>query len=163
MSVKAIIDGVLEREGGGRVTNDSADHGGRTQYGISERSHAAAWADGKVTEAEARDIYESKYYKGPGYDQIPDSHAKTREQLVDFAVNSGPYIATQKLQEAVGTKVDGKFGKETLAKLLAIDDRSIANLLAVARIRMLGRIVQKNNTQARWISGWLNRATEWIH
>ena len=58
--IDKIIDDVLEREGGAAVTNLPEDRGGRTQYGISERFHKDAWADGKVTKAEARTIYEQK-------------------------------------------------------------------------------------------------------
>ena len=46
--IDKIIDDVLEREGGATVTNLPEDRGGRTQYGISERFHKDAWADGKV-------------------------------------------------------------------------------------------------------------------
>jgi lysozyme family protein len=34
-SFDSIIDEILIKEGGGEVTNDPSDNGGRTQYGIS--------------------------------------------------------------------------------------------------------------------------------
>ena len=53
-NIDRIIDNVIAAEGGSTATNDPADGGGRTQYGISERANPEAWADGKVTAEEAR-------------------------------------------------------------------------------------------------------------
>ena len=105
MSIKDIIDDVIRREGGEKATNDEHDGGGRTQFGIAERSNPQAWADGKVTEAEARAIYTAKYIVGPGFDRITDP--RLQAQLVDFGVTSGPAVAIQKVQSLVGQEPDG--------------------------------------------------------
>lgn len=159
---KKIIDAILEHEGGATETNSPKDKGGRTKYGISEKSNPSAWADGTVTEAEAREIYEQKYIKGPGFDRIPESHPRTKELLVDWGVISGPELAKQELQGVLGVVKDGQLGPKTLQALLGIDDRSLANLIAAARIRMMGRIVKRDPSQLRWLNGWLNRALEWV-
>lgn len=156
-----VIDDVLVREGGAKVTNDSQDAGGRTQFGISERSNPEAWADGKVTEREAREIYLKKYVVGPGFHRIPPSHKHTQTQLIDFFVLSG-YEATIKLQEILKVKADGIFGSKTLAAMLGTDDRTLNNLLMAARVRMIGRIVKKTPSQLKWINGWLERATSFL-
>ena len=161
-----IIAEVIRREAGddpnGGYTNDPTDTGGRTQFGIAEKSNPAAWADNKVTLEEAKEIYFNKYVKGPGYDKIPESHSFVASQLVDFGVNSGPYIATQKLQVVLGQEVDGVFGPATRQALIAAEPRTVGNKLAVERLKMLGRIVAKNPSQAKFISGWINRAVEFI-
>ena len=153
-----IIDGVIEREGGSRVINDPLDPGGRTAYGISERANPEAWADGKVTAQEAKEIFLNKYVIWPGFHRIPPSHKYVQEQLIDWGVNSGPSIAIKSLQEILKVKPDGVFGPKTLQALLGMDDRSLNNLLVAARVRMLGRVVQRSPNQLKWLSGWLNRA-----
>ena len=161
----AVIDAVIQREGGAKATNDPLDPGGRTQYGISERANPEAWRDGQVTAQEAREIFLSKYVVWPKFHTIPASHKWTQEQLIDFGVHSGPSQATMKLQECLNEagadpklKIDGDFGSKTLQVLTGLDDRSINNLLMAARIRLLGRVVQKNFNQLNKLSGFLGRA-----
>lgn len=162
MDVKAIIDDVLKREGGAKVTNDPTDRGGRTQYGIAERSNPKAWADGVVTEAEAREIYERKYVIYPGFDKITASHARLQHQLIDFGVNSGSLLAIEKLQAILGVKVDGKLGPKTLEAIIASDPKELNNKLVAERARMIGRIVSKNPSQCKFISGWLTRVLDFL-
>lgn len=155
-----IISDVIKREGGATVTQNPNDQGGRTQYGISEKANPEAWADGKVTAEEARAIYESKYLKGPGFDKISD--VKLQAQLVDFGVNSGPRIAIQKLQGVIGAAVDGVLGPHTLELLAKLNPRDVSNNLVAARVRMIGRIVQKNPSQLQFLYGWLDRALQFL-
>lgn len=155
-----LIDSIILREGGSKATNDSSDRGGRTQYGISERSNPEAWKDGKVDYEEARKIYQRRYLE-------PFKGLETYifyEQLVDFGVTSGPRLAIQKLQEILGMEVDGIVGEETLAKVSESSSfsRVLNNNLLASRIKMIGRIVQKNPSQVKFLSGWLNRALEFI-
>lgn len=155
-----LIDDVIHREGDDKVTNDPKDKGGRTQYGISEKSHPDAWKDGKVTYEEARAIYEQKYLTGPGFDKIQDP--KLQVLLVDYGVNSGPQLAIMELQKILKVDVDGKLGPKTLAAIEREEPRRLANKLALARIKMIGRIVKRDPSQLEYINGWLNRAGEFI-
>lgn len=157
-----IIADIEHREGDGAVTNDSVDGGGRTQYGISERANPAAWADGKVTEAEARVIYEQKYVIGPGFDRISDP--LLRAQLVDFGVNSGSGIAIKYLQNVLDVERDAVLGPATLEALRTYVPvrTSVNNALVAARIQMIGKLVQKNPTQLKFLGGWLSRALEFL-
>jgi lysozyme family protein len=159
-SVDEIIEGVIEREGGGKVTNDPVDKGGRTQYGISEKSNPAAWADGKVTADEARAIYLKKYVEGPGFDKVVDRQLQT--QLIDFGVNSGPSIAIKKLQQVVGTEQDGVLGPETLAAVNSCHADDVNTSLVILRVKMIGQIVVKNPAQLRFLNGWLDRALQFL-
>mgnify|MGYP001583103077 CR=1 FL=1 len=160
-----VIDDVIAREGGEKATNDPLDPGGRTQFGISERANPEAWKDGHVTAQEAREIFLSKYVVWPKFHTIPTSHKFTQEQLIDFGVHSGPAQAVMKLQDCLNEaganpklKVDGDFGTKTLDVLLGLDDRTVNNLLLAARIRLLGRVVQRNSNQLNKLGGFLNRA-----
>lgn len=155
-----IVDDVIQREGGAKVTNDTHDGGGRTQYGISERANPEAWADGKVTEAEARAIYEQKYVIYPGFHHVQDDHL--RAHLVDFGVNSGPQVAISKLQEILGVIVDGILGVKTLAALTQRHADDVNNRLVASRVLMIGRIVQKVPSQLKYLVGWLDRSLSFM-
>ena len=158
-----IIKAILKREdpsGLGVVTNDPADTGGLTQFGLTKRDNPAEWADGKVTSDEAYHAYERKYLHGPGYAKIPSTHRRILGQLVDFGVNSGPGVATKKLQEILGVETDGVFGEETLAALIQRNDAEVNNKLVQARVKMICKIVKANPSQLKWLNGWVNRAFE---
>ena len=157
-TIEEIITDILQREGG--LVNNPADKGGRTDKGISEKYHPKAWADGKVTEAEARAIYLKKYVLTPGFDKIKGSHLQT--QLVDFGVHSGPQLAIMKLQGIIGTKQDGILGPKSLTTLGEMDPKYVNNRLMVERIRMIGRIVGKDRSQAQFLNGWLERACQFL-
>lgn len=160
--VDKLIDDIIQREGGAKTTNDPKDKGGRTQYGISEKSFPEAWKDDKVTEQEAREIYLTKFVIGPGFSKIPPSHAKIQSILVDWGVNSGPVIAIQNLQRLLVVPVDGVFGPGTLAALIAADPQLLAAKLCRSRVQMIARVVQKNPSQLKFLTGWLDRALSFI-
>lgn len=155
---ESIITDILRREGD--ATNDPLDAGGRTKFGISERSNPGAWADGDVTEDEARAIYRNKYITGPGFDRISDHHL--RAQLVDFAVNSGPAVAIMKLQEILEVPADGVLGPATLNRLVQEHPEFVSNALVSKRILMICRIVKKNPSQLKFLEGWVTRALEFL-
>lgn len=162
MTIDDDITDEIRREGGATATDDASDHGGRTQYGISEKANPEAWLDGKVTEPEARDIYLRKYVIGPGWSRLPATHGKLQAQLIDWTVTTGAFYVTQKLQTILGLPQDGLMGPHTLAAITASDPVKLNNQLAVERIKMLGRLVVKDPSQAKFIVGWLNRATDFI-
>jgi lysozyme family protein len=156
-----LIDDIIRREDpAGTIVNDPADRGGRTKFGISERSNPDAWKDGDVSHAEARAIYETKYLKGPGFDKI--THPRLRDILVDFGVTSGPQLAIMKLQEILKTEVDGVLGPKTLTAIETWEPRRLVNKIALARVQMAGRIVKRDPSQIKWLGGWLNRFSEFV-
>lgn len=152
------IDDIIKREGG--LTNDPLDPGGRTDKGISARSNPEAWKDGKVTEEEARAIYEAKYFKGPGFDKVPDPTLQA--QLTDFGVLSGPAVAIRNLQTILGCHPDGVLGPETLLALSTANLRVVNNHLVAARVRMICRLVQANPPQLRFLLGWADRSLQFL-
>ena len=157
-TIEEIITDVIKREG--PETNDPLDKGGRTAFGISEKSNPAAWADNVVTEEEARALYEKKYVEGPGFKRIHDPYLKT--QLIDYGVNSGPQLAIMELQKILKVTVDGSIGPETLGAIDRVDNRHLNNMLVRARVKMFGRIVKKDISQVRFLEGWLDRALQFL-
>lgn len=156
--IETVIEAVIKEEGG--FSNDPADKGGRTQYGIAEKFHPEAWADGQVTQEEARNIYFKKYVEGPGFSGVKNT--PLLHQLVDFGVNSGPFVATQHLQTALGVEVDGKIGPKTLEALEKADQTLVNNKIVASRVKLLCKICVKNPSQLKFLSGWVDRAFEFL-
>lgn len=155
-----IIDALLDREGRDKETNYPEDKGGRTKWGISEKANPKAWADGDVTESEAREIFESKYVTSPGFHKIEDPALK--ESLIDFGVMSGPGLAISKLQGILKVDQDGVLGPKTLAAIAAWEPRRLTNKLALERVKMASRVVKKDPSQLKFIEGWINRFSEFV-
>lgn len=164
-NIKTLIDKIIDEETPNDnpataideraiITNRKNDLGGRTQWGISEPANPQAWQDGKVTEDEARSIYHRKYIKP--FEGVQDE--RLLAQMVDFGVTSGPGLVAQKVQEILQLEVDGIVGPHTLEAINSADPIRLNNQLALARIKMIGRIVHNRPAQAENINGWINRA-----
>jgi len=164
-----IVDEIIRREGGATETNDPDDSGGRTKYGISERAHPEAWADGDVSYDEARTIYEKVYILDEKFHLIPDE--KLKHQVIDFGVPSGPDRAARLLQQVLGVPVDGSIGPKTLeaiknypsGKLFGIDVPGIVLLnLAFRDAREIyyAALAKRRPKDLKYLVGWLRRAQE---
>lgn len=168
MDAKAIIDEILVREGGAKFTNRPADRGGPTKYGITQATLSRWWGKPvtiedvqNLTEAEARQIYESEYIAKPGFDKI--AYGPLQAHVIDFGVNSGQETSIKYLQSLVGALVDGQFGpKSQLAVNSYPDQAKLTRLHARERLRFLGRLITRDPKQAENASGWINRVTEFM-
>lgn len=94
---------------GGYVDHPS-DPGGRTKYGISQRSYPGEDIAGMTLER-AKAIYRRDFWGPAGCDAVPDG---VKFDLFDAAVNSGVKAAAKMLQRAVGETEDGVIGPRTL-------------------------------------------------
>ena len=162
------IDEIIRREGGEKETNDPDDSGGRTKYGISERAHPEAWADGDVSRTEARNIYEKIYILAERFNLLPES---LKHQVVDHGVPSGPDTATRILQQVLGVPVDGNIGPKTLeavanypsGKLFGTEVPGIVLLnLAFRDARAIhyATIAKRRPKDLKFLLGWLKRSQE---
>lgn len=147
------IDLVLKLEGG--ETNDPDDPGGRTKYGLTQRTYPHLDFD-MLTESQARAIYKIDWWEKYGYDRLPASIAVLLFQL---AVNMGPSSAHMLLQRALAdvgmpVQADGKLGPVTIQSTHAYRYPDVlASLLragAIERYRRLGK--------PRFLAGWVRRA-----
>lgn len=163
-----IVDDIIRREGGSDVTNDPSDSGGRTQYGISERSNPEAWRDGKVTYSEARTIYEKVYILSEHFNLLPEV---LKHQVVDFGVPSGPDTAARMLQQVLGVPIDGQIGAKTIeaiqnypaGKLFGVDvPGSVLLNLAFrdARTLFYVTLAKKRPKDQKYVLGWVKRGQE---
>ena len=170
--IDEIITDVLKAEGWDKYTNDPADRGGPTKWGITLK----AWAEYRgrdvseqevqdITEAQARDFYEKLYIIGPKFHQLPE---KLIPLVVDGGVNSGVRAASKWVQRAVGAKQDGWIGPQTLVAVQ--DQNQLTTFLRIVayRTKLYGRLVAGDsqlkaaqkagfNLQAKFAGGWNNR------
>lgn len=154
-----LIDEIIEREGR-KDTNNPNDSGGRTKYGISERSHPGAWLNGPPSLEEAKRIFYQEYISDQGFDKIKPDYLM--EQVVDFGVHSGPAVAAMHLQRILGVQADGRVGPITLAVLARRDPLELNTELVKSRVQLLARIVQKRPKDLEFLWGWLNRALSFL-
>lgn len=135
-TVDAIIGEVLRREGP-QYTNNPADSGGPTKYGITQaalsayRGRQVSAADvAALTESEAWNVYRERYVARPGYTAVLAESEAIAAELVDTGVNLGPARATEFLQRSLNAlnrqgkdyadiSVDGDCGPGTVRALHA--------------------------------------------
>lgn len=120
-------------EGTALVSDDNG--AGRARYGITERSHPEAWRDGDVTQEEARQIYQEKYWKPLGLDELP---AGLAHAAFDTAINMGAGAARDLLRQANGSI-------QRFSELRRARYRSIAANDA-------------DGSSRQYLNGWLERA-----
>jgi len=129
MDVDALIDELMEREGG--YVNHPADKGGPTRFGITEtvaRAHGYAGAMASLPREEAAAIYRRLYWLRPKLDAVAQRSGKLAAELFDTGANMGPAVAATFLQRALTALnrsaqdypdlvPDGRVGPATLAAL----------------------------------------------
>ena len=129
MDVDALIDELMEREGG--YVNHPADKGGPTRFGITEtvaRAHGYAGAMASLPRGEAAAIYRRLYWLRPKLDAVAQRSGKLAAELFDTGANMGPAVAATFLQRALTALnrsaqdypdlvPDGRVGPATLAAL----------------------------------------------
>jgi len=166
MDTKALIDGIIRREGG--FINKAEDRGGPTKYGITQKT-LTAWRKRRATaddirglkRAEAVEIYRQRYIVRPRFDKIKD--ANLQELVIDSGVNHGTRLAAKWLQRAAGVKPDGKVGPKTLRAVNRPGNADpIRKQVLAMRVRFYGRIITRDPTQAVFAYGWCSRAAEFI-
>jgi lysozyme family protein len=102
VSIDSLIDGVLGREGG--YSNNPADTGGPTMWGITERVARRSGYTGPMNALPrdtAKDIYFNEYVRTPGFASIMSVSESIAEELVDTGVNMGPGVASLFIQECL--------------------------------------------------------------
>jgi lysozyme family protein len=164
------IAAIIKAEGGDRFTNNPADPGGATKFGITARGLAECWGR-PVSPAEIASLTDDDAYAfyrwlaaDSKIDQIPNE--AVLHVVFDAAVNMGRTPAIRLLQRALGVKADGVIGPVTLAAVPHLDGLRLARIALAERMEFYGRLAAGDLTDAdkdgipdrlEFLPGWLNR------
>lgn len=172
VSVDAMIDDVLRREGG--FVDHPADRGGPTNMGITQETlgRHLKWISTvaevrHMDENVARAIYRRNYYEQPIINKLP---AVIQPFVFDSAVNHGPRRAIRFVQRVCNDAgfgplvMDGVIGPETCAAAaqasLGMGKGVMLQALVKERRELYRRICQRDASQRVFIDGWMARLAE---
>lgn len=155
---KKAFNYMLKNEGG--YVNSSADPGGETKYGISQRSYPNLNIR-QLSLKDAQKIYFCDYWLKGKFEQISDDTLAI--QLFDLSTNLGIKAETIVLQRAlrsVGINVqeDGLLGPVTLSATNNADPQALLAAIKSEAAGYYRLIAAKNPQQQKFLSGWLRRA-----
>jgi len=179
---------ILKNEGG--YVDDPDDRGGETYRGISRKNFPEwlGWKfidryrrhlnkEKKMNKNEklqefVKQFYYDKFWLKNKCDKIEKMSDKISLEIFDTAINCGSFRAITFLQKTINllgnginieTSIDGKIGNITIEKLdllLPKYERAIYASLNYFQAKHYIDICEKNNSQYKYIRGWLTRASE---
>ncbi|QCW20366.1 peptidoglycan domain protein [Flavobacterium phage FPSV-S1] len=164
--IKNLAPKIARWEGG--YVNDKTDRGGATNMGVT----LGTWrqigydkdGDGDIDAIDIKLLntkdFEAvlrQYWNRWQADKIVNQ--SIAEILVDWVWGSGKWgiIIPQRL---LGLEEDGVVGAVTLLKINSQDPETIFKLIFEARVKFLKDIVKRDQKQAKFIKGWLNRLSD---
>lgn len=188
MNFEDVIDKVLDREapkwrqGDAGFTDDPADSGGPTAYGVTQAVARANGYHGEMRDMPlsfAREVYRKRFIVRPGFDKVWLASIPVGNELIDTGVNMGPAVAATMLQRwlnglnAQGSRyadlfVDGAIGEvtvEALRKFLrwrgADGERVLVAALNCTQGTHYLEIAERKAANESFLYGWiLNRVVQ---
>lgn len=136
--------------------DDPNDKGGRTKFGIDQRSHKRTDI-AALTVDDALEIYWHTYWLPSLADQCPRGYG---EIACDIRVNNGAKYVWKIIQRGLrdaGEKLDddGAYGRMTAAAMARVGPRGLSFVLD--RRERYYREVAKKPGNAGYLRGWINR------
>lgn len=157
------LEFVLPHEGG--YSDNPADRGGPTMYGITQETARRHGYTGPMQELPlevAASIYGQSYW--PGLEAVANQAvaSKILDLRVNFGVAGGNIVAQTAVNQLVDppTAVDGKWGPDTLESINAADPAALLDELATAAAARYQSIVDRNPSQEVFLRGWMKRALD---
>jgi lysozyme family protein len=145
------VNWLLGPEIEGEHSNDPADKGGDTWYGLARRwNQDMPWPP---TRGQAIQRYRARYWDACRCDELPPVIAVA---VFDAAVQHDPDDAARFLQRAIGASVDGDIGPKTLGKAAEADAATLANFLSY-RALYYTKLTHDDRSQMRFARGWARR------
>lgn len=186
-NIDRVLRSVLRLEGWPAPAKlEPGDAGGLTRGGITafgwgtyrglRRLATRAELDA-ITEDEALTFYFERYVERPGFLELIDQ--RLRALAVDWGVTSGPDDPIKAIQRSLRDRglyagaIDGVLGPKTKAATFADrDPRQLYRDVFAARVRhylavgfdvhVLRFLDDNNETQLRFLRGWLSRTLEFV-
>lgn len=176
-TIDEIIEDVLTQEGG--FVNHPNDPGGATKFGISlryarglglvlDKDHDGVVDERDIellTKEDARGRYLRDFYEGPRIDRFPE---RLQPQLLDWAVNAGPFVSIRGLQKTLNRRFghelfeDGRYGPKTgRASEAACTEygwQRVNNDLVDCRKAFYSSLANQSTKNRVFLAGWLRRA-----
>lgn len=152
------LQAVLKHEGG--FVNHPSDPGGMTNLGCTKATWGA-WVGHEVDEevmraltpADVAPLYKKKYWDTVKGDMLPSG---IDYMVFDFAINSGPRMASKVLQRCVGAIDDGVIGPKTIAAVSSFNQEELIKSYAKRRIDFYEELP----TWYVFGTGWKNRVND---
>lgn len=172
--IEAIIDNIIAVEGG--FTNNPADKGGATCWGITESTARQSGYKGDMKDLPkdfAKQIYLARYFLQPHFDRVFDVSQDIAAELMDTGVNCGVGFAAPLIQDCLNLLnrnkdypdllVDGNIGDKTISCLKTYlnkrgkdGEQVILKMLNIMQGQRYIDICRKNPTQKEFLYGWIN-------
>lgn len=141
------------------ISNDPADSGGWTKYGMAYNAHKSEFASfdefKKITLADAEQMYVDGYWNSTSCQFMAYEPAF---YVFDAACGSGPQMAKKMLQYALGVAVDGQIGPMTLQALQMADPYEVVRRMNHYRLQFYAGIAVRRPDNAKFLPGWNRRA-----
>lgn len=147
MSFDSAFELTIGHEGG--YSNNPADPGGETKFGVSKRAYPTVDIR-NLTLDQAKDIYRRDYWNPIKGDQLPEG---VDEQVFDCAVHHGVRPAILMLQNALGVTADGIIGPQTLMAAHSFNPQRCSLLVNIARLELMTGLL----TWPTFGRGWAKR------
>lgn len=155
---------MIKNEGGFVLHNVTGDRGGLTYAGIARNFHPN-WSGWRILDNGDTDNPQltqmvSDFYKENFWDRVKGdgiNNQEIAESIFDFSVNAGTSTASKLAQLVVDAIPDGKIGSKTLEKLNAMDSELFTLKYALAKIARYAEICKRNDSQKKFLLGWVNR------
>lgn len=169
MTLDEALPTILVYEGG--KVDDPADLGGRTAYGVTQRTYNAWCRDQippkadrdvwEITPKEVAAIYRTQYWEKIDGDGLAAQSGKLALCVFDGAVNHGVGLSARMLQRVVGATPDGIIGPQTLqfiaSHLSLRSEPVVVTDYLKRRVAIYQNIIANNPTQQKFVKGWRTR------
>lgn len=154
----------LEFEGG--YANVPGDHGGATNFGITQKVYDEYRTGNgmipqpvkNISSEEVHNIYYVNYWEDYNCDKLPDP---LNIAVFDTCVNAGSR-GIKMLQNLLGVEADGQWGRRSAAALepFTISQQKILDvtkLYLARRANFYQSLVARDPSQRKFLKGWMNR------
>jgi lysozyme family protein len=180
VDIETLLESLLKVEGG--YTNNPADRGGETNFGITEavaRANGYTGAMRQLPRETAKAIYRSIYWDRPNFDEVAKRAPRVAAELFDTGVNMGPAVAATFLQRSLTALnrgasdypdlvADGRLGPATLNALssfirirgYSMGEEVLLHALDALQGERYIRLAETNPKQETFLFGWLANRIE---